>query len=569
MRLKIVQIITAGAFIFLSLGLFYTQIVRGNKYRQLSEANRIRLISQRGSRGRIFDRNGTALVDNRLCFNVAILPRQAKVSEKVLLKLSKILGIPYQDLESKFKIERDFSSLPLTLVKDIEKKEAIIIEELKSDLPGVIIEVIPERYYPHGKLASHILGYIGFIDYWRLTKLKDYGYKTKDIVGYTGVEEKYDYYLRPEEGGLQVEIDNQNRLIRILGFKPSEDGRNVQLTIDLRIQEIVERSLINQRGAVIILEPHTGEILAMASSPNFYPARFLKRTPRLFRLLNDPAAPLLNRCISGGYPAGSIFKLIVATAGLETRKIDLKETFDCQGSINLGRDEFSCWNTHGSVNLVEAIKHSCNVFFYRLGIRLGPDRLQEYAIKLGLGKPTQIDLSSESAGLIPSPLRKRLNKFKGWYDGDTANFAIGQGDLLVTPLQIARLISIFANSGNLVRPYLIKSINGEDTTGYQRKVIPLSLKQTTLDAIKEGLEKSVSDSDGTAYILQLDRVSVAGKTGTAQVTRGQPHAWFSGYFPSDNPGFSICVLLEQAGSSYNACLVAKDIIQNMKRAGLL
>lgn len=569
MRVKIIQIIAGITFLFLSLGLFYTQLIRGTKYRQLSQANCIRIIPQKGTRGRILDRRGNVIVDNYLSYNIAMLPNEVAATDKTLGKLAELFKFSFKDIKSKFETEIASASMPSTLVSNIDRREAIMIEELKSDMPGVFIQVVPQRSYPYGSLAAHLLGYLGEIDHWRLTKLKDYGYKTKDIVGYTGIEEKYDYYLRSEEGGLQVEVDNRNRLVRILGFKPAVGGKDIQLTIDLTIQKIAEESLEDRIGTVVILDPHSGEILAMANSPTFQPALFLNKSPQLSKLLNDPRAPVLNRCITGLYPAGSIFKVIVAAAGLQTNKIGLNDKFFCNGSIRLGREEFSCWDKHGNENLIEAITHSCNVFFYRLGLLLGGDRLYEYATKFGLGKPTQIDLPAEAAGFVPSPLRKRLNKFQGWYDGDTVNLAIGQGALLVTPIQIARMMAAFANSGDLIRPYLIKAIDGKDISRLQKKVSAVSLDKRTLDNIKLGMKKVVDDTDGTARVLRLDTVTVAGKTGTAQLARGQSHAWFSGYFPTEDPKFTICVVLEHAGPSFNACLVAKKIIEKMQAEGLL
>jgi penicillin-binding protein 2 len=569
MRIKIAQVVLALAFLFLLLALFYNQVMQANKYQRLSEANCIRIIPQDGSRGRIFDRKSNVLVDNRLSYDVAILPKEVKDLDKVFAKLAVLLGVPFEDIESRFRKGVISTSLPVTLVNNIDRKKAIVLEELKSELQGVIIQTVPQRLYPYGRLAAHIFGYLGEIDHWRLTKLKDYGYKTKDTVGYTGIEERYDYYLRPEEGGLQVEVDNQNRIIRVLAFKPPKNGRDIQTTLDLRIQKIVEENLEGKRGAIIIIEPYNAEVLALASFPNYHPAWFYKQTTFIKKLLNDPNASLLNRGISGLYPPGSVFKVVVAAGGLQTQKINLKKNFYCQGSLKIGRGDFSCWHIHENQNLIEAIAHSCNVFFYRLGLLLGPDKLYEYAIKFGLGKLTQIDLPGEADGYIPSPLRKRLNRFQTWFDGDTANFTIGQGEVLVTPLQITRIMAAFANGGNLVRPYLVKSIDNKDITQYQKKIIPLYLEDSTLNAIKSGLKAAVDYEDGTAHILKLDSVSVAGKTGTAQVSRGNPHAWFSGYFPADRPKFVICVFLEHGGSSFNACLLTKNIIERMQQEGLL
>jgi penicillin-binding protein 2 len=569
MRIKTTQIIFAILFLSLALGLFYIQVLKAPRYTQLSQANRIRIIPQPGSRGKIIDRKAKVIADNYLSYDIAILPSETKDIDEALEKLADIVDVSFQVIRSRYKRDLIANSLPVTLLDNIERKKAVMVEELKSDLPGIFLQVVPKRFYPHQRLAAHLLGYLGEIDHWRLTKLKDYGYKTKDLVGYTGIEEKYDYYLRPQEGGLQVEVDHRNRIVRILGFRPASNGKDIQLTIDLEIQKIAEESLGSRTGAVIILEPNTGEVLAVANFPNFHPDWFIKKSPQLSKILNERGAPLLNRCISGVYPPGSIFKMVVATAALEEKRIDTKKKFYCSESIKIGNRKFGCWEKHGSQNLIEAIKHSCNVFFYRTGLLLGGRRLSEYASKFGLGRLTQIDLPQEDPGFVPSPLRRRLNRFQSWFDGDTVNFSIGQGELLVTPLQIARITAVFANRGKLVRPYLVKSIDGQDVSGHQEKIIPLSFKQRSLDIVREGMRQAVEDIDGTASIIKSSVVSVAGKTGTAQVTNRQSHAWFSGYFPIDKPKFVICVVLEYAGSSLNACIVARDIIKRMIQEGLL
>lgn len=569
MRIKTLQLSIGFTFIFLCLALFYFQIIKGSYYRQLSNTNCIRLIPQEGIRGRILDRNGKIIVGNRPSYNILIFPQQIKEREKTFARLAAILNIATKDLSFRFKEKSASNFTPVTLVENIDKKEAIMVEELKSDLPGIIILPHPLRSYPYGRLGSHILGYLGEIDYWRLTKLKNYGYKSKDIVGYGGIEERYDYYLRKEDGGLQVEVDNKGRITRFTGFRSPKSGKDVQLTIDLRIQKIIEEAIADKKGAVIVMDPYSGEVLGMAGLPNFNPATFLGKSHSKETILKDSQAPLLNRGISGLYPAGSVFKIVLAVAGLETKKINSSSSFFCPGSIHLGNQEYVCWNAHGKQNLVNAIAYSCNVFFYRLGLLLGPDKIYDYAIKFGLGKATGIDLPSEASGFVPHTLWKRLTKFKSWFPGDTANLSIGQGDLLVTPLQITALFASLANGGKLVRPHLIKAIDGKEVYSYKKIVTTLPLRQETLNLIKKGLARAVTESGGTANILNITGLSVSGKTGTAQVPRGEPHAWFVGFFPKDEPKFTICVFLEHSGPSYNACVVARDIIEAMKNEGLL
>ncbi len=568
MRNKIIVIFIISIFSFLVLGLVNLQLIHGRKFKELSNQNCIRLLTQLGARGKILDRQGKVIVGNRLSYDVLILPQDEKQVNLALDKLSRVLSVSYAELKDIFKKEYLSSSIPVAVIRNIDVKKAIILEELKLNFPAIVIQPHPVRDYPYNRLACHLVGYLNEIDHWRLTKLGDYGYKTKDIVGFGGIEERYDYYLRQEEGALSVEVDQRGSFIRLLGFKPPKNGKDVQLTLDLKIQKIVEENLGDRKGSVIIMDPNNGEIIAMVSSPGFSPAAFIKKSGAYMAgLFNNPDAPLLNRAISGVYPAGSVFKVVVASSGLETGKINLGTTFLCTGSIYVGRKEFSCWSTHGEQNLLMAIAHSCNVFFYRTGLLTGAQNLHDYALKFGLSRTTSIDLPYEACGFVPSPLWKRLSQFKSWFDGDTVNFAIGQGDLLVTPIQITRVMAVFANSGHLVNPYLVKAVDNQDICAYQRKSARVPIKKSTIDAVGQGLRKVVSDPSDTGNILSGLAVEVAGKTGTVQVPHGQPHAWFAGFFPYKNPKFVICVFLEHGGSGQASCRLARQIIEMMTQEG--
>jgi penicillin-binding protein 2 len=418
-------------------------------------------------------------------------------------------------------------------------------------------------------MAAHILGYLQEIDRWRLTKLEDYGYKTKDIVGFGGLEERFDYYLRQEAGGVSVEIDHRGRLVRLLGFRQPVNGKDLQLTLDLRLQKITEQKLSDKKGCVIIMQPFTGEVLALASSPGFNPATFVEKDKSSIReIFRHPDSPLFNRATSGSYPPGSIFKVIVATAALETKRLDLSKTFFCQGDIFIGKQKFHCWETHYSQNLIQAIAHSCNIFFYKAGILVGPQTICDYALKFGFAHLIPFELPYQESGFLPSPLWKRMNKFGKWFPGDTANLSIGQGEVLVTPLQVTRMMAVFANRGYLVNPYIVKSVAGTPTILYKTKALNLSLREGTLNYIRQGLRDAVLDLKGTANVLAGLLVAVAGKTGTAQTSGGPPHAWFAGFFPFRAPRYVICVFLEQGGAGYQAALVAKQIIEAMLAEGL-
>ena len=570
MRTRIIGAALISIFLFLGLSIFNLQVLQSKKYGELSKKNCIRLLTQTGARGRIFDRRGDVIVDNKLCYDVMILPQETTQIDRVLMNVSRILGTDFTKLKEAFRNGYTAPFAPIVIAKNIDVSKAVALEELKLDLNGIVIQIRPLRQYPYAGLACHAIGYLNEIDRWRLTKLEDYGYKTRDIVGFGGAEEKYDYYLRQEEGGMSVEVDNQGRFRRILGFKPPRSGKDIQLSLDLKIQKIVEENLNNRKGGIIIMDPYSGEIIALVSYPNFDPSIFVNKTGySIGSLLDNPDAPLINRAISGVYPAGSVFKLIVATAALETHKLNPSKTFFCPGSINIGNQEFDCWDKHGSQNLFEAITHSCNVFFYRTGLLVGAQMIHDYAVKFGLSRPMGIDLPYEASGFVPHPLWKKIYRFKNWFDGDTANLSIGQGDLLVTPLQMTRMMAVFANKGNLVTPHIAKAIDGWDIPSSWRKITSLPVAGATIDQIRQALRNVVADPSGTADMLSGLAVSVAGKTGTAQVSQGQPHAWFVGFFPFEKPKFVICVFLEHGGSGQASCAIAKQIIEMMINERLL
>lgn len=567
-RTKFAGSALAALFIFLALSLFNLQLLQGGKYRSLSDRNCIRLLPQWGARGNILDRNGELVVGNEMSYDVMVLAEDADQQNRALAAAARLLQKPPAALLKTYRANYIGPSLPVLIQPNVERKIAIAFEELKNDIPGLVVQSRPGRAYPYGNLACHLIGYLAQIDRWRLTKLEDYGYKTKDIVGFGGVEEKYDYYLRQEEGGLSFEVDHRGKFVRALGFKPPVNGKDIQLSLDLRVQKIAEEKLNGRNGCVVILDPWTGEVITMASSPGFDPAALGQNVTSLVRaILNDPASPLINRAISAAYPPGSVFKPVVAAAALENKKINLATSFFCQGSTLVGSQRFRCWDTHGQQNIVGALAHSCDIFFYKTGLLLQAQPIHDYAVKFGLNRTSEVDLPYEASGFMPSPLWRKINKFKNWYPGDTANMSIGQGESLTTPIQIARMMAVFANKGYLVRPYVVKAVGGYDISAEQRKITHLKLKESTISYIRQGLRDTIRDPKGTANPLSSLAVSCAGKTGTAQAPPGRPHAWFCGFFPFTEPEYVICVFLERGNSGSVAVAVAKQIIEAMYAMG--
>jgi penicillin-binding protein 2 len=571
MRIKIVGLICVIIFLSLVSGLFSLGIFHHVHYKELSEKNCIRLLPQPGSRGKILSSEGESIADNSLTYDIMLLPQDKDSLKRSAGLLAGALNIDSKEVQARYKTEYSSPSMPVVIMKNVSSRMAIAVEEIKASLNGVIIQPVPVRTYPHGRCASHVIGYLDEIDHWRLTKLEDYGYKTRDKVGFGGIEEKYDYYLRQEDGGLSVEVDRRGKVVRVIGFRPPQSGKDIQLTIQLKLQELVEQSLAGRNGSVVLMNPYSGEILAMASVPDFDPSIFVDSSSReeVRRVVTDRNAPLLNRAIKGLYPPGSIFKCVVAASALESGKVNPSTTFVCTGSLEVGNNEFACWSTHGEENLVQAIAHSCDVYFYKTGLLTGPQAMHDYAEKFGLSKATNVELPYEAGGIIPSPFWKRFTRFKNWFDGDTANMAIGQGDVLGTPLQMTRMMAAFANYGRLVRPYLVKSIGGQDVSTYHRNSVALPFKESTIEVVRSGLRLTVTDSEGTARLLSALPVSIAGKTGTAEVAGKPSHGWFVGFFPYQTPRFVICVFLEHGGSGQVATALTKEIIEKMVENNLI
>ncbi len=569
MRLKLLKRTVSLAFLFLILSLAYNQIIKGEHYFRLSQNNRIKLVRLSAPRGLIYDRQGEILAGQRLMFNVAVLAQEVKDVQGILEDLSPVLNIPQQELMHQFK--RNFSApfSPAVVARDIPKETAILLECKECDIPGLIIQAEPLRDYRYGESLCHILGYLGRVGEEELKEFKLYGLNgLEDLVGRSGVEEKFDRYLRGQPGGMQVEVNNRGYKVRALSLRQAQAGEDLNLTIDVQIQQLVDGLLEGEKGACIVMRAESGEILAMVSRPGFDSNLFIAAlngkpaaAEKIEELLNSQEGVLLNRAISGAYAPGSIFKIIVAAAGLETGKITPEAKLFCPGSLLVGNREFFCWNLsgHGSENIYSAITHSCNVYFYKLALKVGPDQLSAFAHKFGLGRCTNIDLPYEAGGLVPSKSWKLKAKKERWYDGETANFAIGQGYLLVTPLQTARVIAAVANGGYLVQPHIVKRNAATASPDWREKI---TLKPETLEVIKEGMRGVIQDAEGSGHRAYLAGIQWAGKTGTAQTSSEVPHGWFGGFYPFEQPRIVVLVFLEYGGSGgERPALIAREIIK--------
>jgi len=557
MRLKILQGFFTVLFVLLGISLYYLQIIRGPYYADLSMRNSIRLLNIAAPRGIIYDRNGKPLAGNGLSFGIFIVPQEADDLDGEMEKLANIIGVSKSLLERNYKRNRTAAFVPCELIRGVSKKAAIMVEEAKINMPGILVKEIPIRDYIYKDAFSHSVGYIGEIGQVELELLRPYGYSIKDMIGKDGVERYCDKILRGRNGGMQIQVDNRGRQKKVLSFRRPKSGRDVYLTLDAGLQKRVWSLMKGNAGAAIFMEPDSGEILSLVSSPSFDP------NESLADVLKDKEAPLLNRAIMGIYPPGSVFKIVTTIAGLDSKRIKPETSFVCTGKLKIGKDEFSCWNKdgHGYVDLNKAISWSCNIYFYHVGLLVGLEKLYEYAGQFGFGKKTGIELFGELDGFVPTRQWKKAEKKENWYAGDTANLAIGQGDLQVTPLQVLRMVASIANGGGLVEPHILRRVGDADVVNFNKEI--LKLRKEDIDTLKNGMKGVVEDPGGTGSAAWSGLVSISAKTGTAQVGGGlNPHGWFAGFAPSEDPKISFVVFLEYGGSGGDLpAQIAKEAVE--------
>lgn len=572
MRLRVFSLIIFLSVLFILSGLFYIQIGMHERYKVMSEENRLKIVPLMAPRGTIFDAEGRALVKDVLSFNVAVIYSRIKDKEQVSEMLSSVLGFSPEEISDAIKEARRQPFTPYVIASDIGMEKAVHIEEAGGEYPGLLLDVISKREYLEGKSAANILGYLGLINRAEFERLKHYGYRLNDMVGRDGIEKYYDDYLRGTHGGKQIEVDHRGRQVDTLGYREPTRGRDVYLTINKDLQEYCSSLLKGKKGCIIAMEPVSGEVLAIASAPSYDPEIFTdsKRSDERAEVLTDEEYPLMNRAISGVYPPGSVFKTVVATAALETGAVDEHTTFYCNGFVTLGDTTFRCWRKggHGSQDMREAIKNSCNSYFYNLGLNLGVDNIAGYAKKFGIGQKTGIDLPQEAPGILPSAEWKRQNMHEQWYRGETLNYAIGQGYLLTSPMQLARSMSVFANGGFLVKPFIVSRVGGITVNKGKREDIEISPK--TIEIIREGLRECVNHPRGTGQKAKLLDVIVSGKTGTAQTSKDINHGWFAGFAPYDDPKLTVVIFDEYGGKGgYYAAGTAQDVFKKADELGLL
>ncbi|MFA0731337.1 MAG: hypothetical protein LKKZDAJK_002195 [Candidatus Fervidibacter sp.] len=549
--------------------LWWLQIGQGAHWDEKARSRYLRAIVTKAPRGTILDRNGKVLASNEPSFNIALLPAEFSSDGADPEKICRLLGIAPSELESAVaKIRTNKVPLfePVRLKANADIATVTRVWERMSELPGIIVLEEPVRVYPCGMLAAHVLGHVGAVTDEELTNRPDL--QPFDWTGKMGIERVYDRYLQGEHGREVMEVDATGAPIQRLRREPARAGQTLVLTLDAHLQAVAERALQGKRGAVVVLDPKTGEVLVMASSPSFDPNWFSKGIkPERWRwLISHPAHPLQNRAIATTHPPGSTFKIVTAVTALMFGKVTPSTHIPCGGGRVVGRRFFRCWRRHATLDLEHAIGQSCDSYFYTLGLAVGPERLAQVAHLMGLGKKTGIDLPGESSGVIPTPAWKRHRYRERWYGGDTANMAIGQGYVAVTPLQMALVACAVANNGVVMRPHLLKerrNAQGQVIERITPKVLHrLPAPPSVWEAVKRGMLAAVYGPGGTAGRLRDLPLQVAGKTGSSEHRKGaKTHAWFIAFAPADAPQIALCVMVEESGHGGEVAVpIAKEIL---------
>lgn len=575
-RLELVWVAIAVAGAVLGLRLAQLQIKDAAEYRRLAEINSSLTIYQTAPRGRIYDRDGKEIATNQAASSLIFLPRKGEAVQDLRAladELGRRLGRDPQDLlDSLEQADREESAV--RLAENLPRATMFQLRELQTLYPGITLIDEARRYYPYGRFASHLLGFMGKMNprEWRDRKSK--GYRADSRIGKMGLEGAFEDELRGRDGGKRMEVDAQGRLKGELGSTPSEPGSNLYLTIDAAVQKAADEGLrrtATGRGAAVAVDPRNGEILAMSSLPDFDPNALLSTDPEEVRR-GAQGLPEFNNAIAGTYPPGSTFKPIVGLAALNEGRITPADSFFCPGHFELGDHTFHCWNHkgHKRVSWLMGLAQSCDVYFYNLGLKTGGDRIERYAKEFGLGSKTNVALRGEKPGHLFGPVT-RARAGKSWYDGDTLNLAIGQGELLVTPIQLAVAAAALANRGTVWRPHYTQRIAYADgRPDYVQKPERagfVSAKDAAWDQVQEAMQVVVSS--GTGYPARIPGLIVAGKTGTAQNPHGEDHAWFVSYAarPGEPASIAVAVLVENGGhGGVTAAPVAKKML--LARFGL-
>lgn len=568
LRKRILFIVITGFFSLLVFQLFNMQMLQTDQFEQKSRDNSIKGFLSDAPRGIYYDRNMNVLVSNKPAFTLQITPAFYDTTYNHMIEtaigedsgyVSKIL---YQN--------RRYSNYsPRSIKRDIDFKTLAWVDENSEILKGVSYKVELQRDYSYGVAGSHIFGYIKEIPPEILKKEKE-EYALGDLIGFSGIEKKYENYLRGTKGVNYFVVDSRQKMVGKYDDGKSDEkpekGKDLVLTIDGPTQKIAEKMMLGKKGAVVALDPKTGEIIALVSAPFYNLSDFASVTSQeiLSKLMTDPEKPLFNRATSSIYSPGSTHKMVSAAAGLEEGIITKNTVFKCEGGLQYGDRFFKCMHVDGDVKLEHALEHSCNTYFYRLAIQLGLDKWSKYAKMFGFGRKLNLDIGEETEGICPDKnYYDRVYGKNKWSPGLIINLGIGQGEIGVTPLQLAHYISLIANNGVTGSPHFVKGWidSGGDVEKFKYKKDSLDFKQSTFEVIKEALLQVVN-GNGTASIIRMKNLEIAGKTGTAQNPFGKEHALFVGFAPYDDPQIAVAVVVENAGyGGTHAAPIAQQVMK--------
>lgn len=580
-RIYIFSILPVTAFIIILGVLFFLQIIRGPDYELRAKTNREQFSILPAIRGIIYDRSGEkVLAYNRRSYEVVIvpqnLPKNSEERGKLLIRLATLLNEDIGNIKKTIQL-KDYSSFGSNVVKtDVPFEDIVFLAEHNRDFPGVYWKSKPIRVYPLGENLAHVIGYVGLIDEKDLLEYADRGYNIESAVGKSGVEKLYDMELKGRDGYIRRIVDATNQVTTEIIDKGAEPqpGNNVLLTIDTDIQLKAKQALGERTGTVIVSKPSTGEILALVSNPSFDPNLFVSQKDReaFKRLTLDKRKPFINRAIQAQYPPGSIFKLLVAIALLDSGKVSPQREFVCGGGYKTGNRFFACWANHGIVDFNKAITISCDSYFYQVSLILGPELIYQYATRLGFGKRLGIDLGGEIDGLVPDKKWKMENLSEIWFDGDTLNLSIGQGYLLATLLQLNTLTNLIANKGTIYKPYIVKEIrsakNGDILYSRTREaLVESNIARENFDILQKAMRNVVTD--GTAkWGGAVFSTKMAGKTSTVETAGDTTHSIFTAFAPYDasdpNEVISVTAIVEHGGAgSASAAPIVALIVESL------
>lgn len=570
------------AFAVIVARLYFLQVKEADKYKMMSDENRISTRFLVPPRGLIFDRNGEIIAKNEQDFQALMVAEQTPDIAETLNTFKQI--VPLTEGEEQ-KIRKDLKNkrrfIPIKLKDNLSWNEVSKILLHAPDLPGVEINEGLSRYYPYADIYAHVLGYVGPVSDKDKKDNPLYmvpGFK----IGKSGLERYFDYKLQGKGGTIKLEVNAYGRVMNEIERNSGEEGQSLTLTLDARLQRAAYEAFGEESGAAVVLNVRTGEILALVSTPSFDPNLFTNGISYKHwnALLKNERTPLVNKAVSGQYSPGSTFKVVVALAALEAGVIDLNTRFNCSGGLDVGNIRFHCWrhSGHGSLNVVEALKHSCDIFFYETAMKLGIDKIHDMAVKLGMGNVLEVGLDNEKAGIIPTKAWKKARFGTSWTQGDAANSGIGQGYVLVTPLQLATMLARVVNGGYAVQPTFIKPTEKELS-----KIKRLDISTKNIEIVKRGMFEVVNGTGGTAgrARFNINGAMMGGKTGTTQVRRIsmkerssgilrdeqlpwrlRNHALFIGFTPVDNPRYSVAVIVEHGSSGSGvAAPIASKILQ--------